>query len=232
MRLAARSPRDVAGLCLIAPAGRYGVLHPLSFNVPLVGLDPIASILGAQTFSKFSSASAMRNTLEFLYKDPTSVSQATVDSLAKPWQDAKSQEAGAAISKSIYQSQLEPPWEKLISSDELREVVQKRTRSGPGQDVFVTMTYCGPVLTIWGTDDSYLPHETNVEAIREIRSDELSEVRMVDAGNCPHDEKPDEVNALIAEWTRKVAAEDAEFPIPRRPRYRRAPLADESLWKV
>ena len=50
MRLAARSPKEVAGLCLLAPAGRYGVLHPLSFNVPLVGLDPIAAVVGQQTF--------------------------------------------------------------------------------------------------------------------------------------------------------------------------------------
>ena len=47
MRLAARSPRDLAGLCVIAPTGRYGVLHPLSFNVPLVGLGPVAALLGA-----------------------------------------------------------------------------------------------------------------------------------------------------------------------------------------
>jgi len=50
MRLAARLPMEVAGLCLLAPAGRYGVIHPLSFNVPLVGLDPIAALVGQQTF--------------------------------------------------------------------------------------------------------------------------------------------------------------------------------------
>jgi len=47
--------------------------------------------------------------------------------------------------------------------EQVREVVPKRTRSGSGEDTFVTMTYCGPILTIWGKHDAFLPPETNVE---------------------------------------------------------------------
>jgi pimeloyl-ACP methyl ester carboxylesterase len=232
MRLAARSPRSVAGLCLIAPTGRYGVLHPLSFNVPFVSLDPVANLLGEGTFDKFGTPQAMRSTLEYLYQDPSKVSQELVDSLAAPWQNAKSREAGKAICKALYQSRLDQPWEKLISSDELRTVVTKRGRTGTSEESFITMTYCGPILTIWGSGDAYLPPETNVEAIRELRADDLCEIRMVDAGHCPHDEKPDEINAMIAQWVTKVHTEDAEFPIARKTRYRNSPIADETIFKI
>lgn len=129
MRLAARSPRDVAGLCLIAPAGRYGVLHPLSFNVPFVDVGPVASVLGSQTFSKFSTAEGMRKTLEYLYKDPSSISQETVDALLSPWLDAKSRAAGEAICKAIYQSGLDASWDKLISTDEVATAAQTQTQA-------------------------------------------------------------------------------------------------------
>ena len=52
------------------------------------------------------------------------------------------------------------------------------------------------------------------------------------AGHCPHDEKPEEVNAVIAKWAAKVQEEDVEFPVPRRPRYRNAPILDESVWRI
>jgi pimeloyl-ACP methyl ester carboxylesterase len=78
MRMAARAPRTVAGLCLIAPAGRYGVLHPLSFNFPGLGLGPVATALGQETFKKFCTPEAMRKTLKFLYKDGAEVSQKLV----------------------------------------------------------------------------------------------------------------------------------------------------------
>lgn len=231
MRLAARSPRDVAGLCLIAPAGRYGVLHPLSFNVPFIELGPVASVLGAQTFSKISTTQGMRTTLEYLYKDPSSISQEMVDALSSPWLDMKSRAAGEAICKAIYQSALDAPWDKLISTDEVRTTVMTRKRSGNAEETFVTMTYCGPVLTLWGQDDAFLPPQTNIEAIQELRADALSEVKMIDAGHCPHDERPEQVNALITEWVSKVLAQDAEFPIPRKPRYRNAPIADATVLK-
>jgi pimeloyl-ACP methyl ester carboxylesterase len=92
MRLAARAPRDVAGLCLIAPAGRYGVLHPLSFNFPGLGLGPVATVLGQETFKKLRTPEAMRKTLQFLYKDGAEVSQKLVQDLASPWLDPKSQQ--------------------------------------------------------------------------------------------------------------------------------------------
>jgi len=111
-------------------------------------------------------------------------------------------------------------------------VVPKRTRSGSGEDTFVTMTYCGPILTIWGKHDAFLPPETNVEAITELRPDDLSQIYMVDAGHCPHDEKAQEVNEVIAKWAAKVQAQDIEFPVPRRPRYRNAPILDESVWRI
>jgi pimeloyl-ACP methyl ester carboxylesterase len=232
MRLAARSPRDVAGLCMLAPAGRYGVLHPMSFNVPFVGLDPVASLLGSATFEKIGSPKAMRSTLEYLYEDPSKVSQELVDALVAPWQDAKSREAGQAICKALYQSRLEQPWDKLVSSDEVFSVVKKYGRTGTSEETYVTSTYCGPVLTIWGKGDAYLPPETNVEAIRELRADDLCEIRMVDAGHCPHDERPDEINAIISEWAARVHEEDVEFPIARKARYRNSPIADESILKI
>ena len=41
-----------------------------------------------------------------------------------------------------------------------------------------------------------------------------------------------QVNALIADWARAVVADDADFPVPRKPRYRNAPIADASLWNM
>ena len=52
------------------------------------------------------------------------------------------------------------------------------------------------------------------------------------AGHCPHDEKTEEVNGVIAKWAAKVQKEDVEFPVPRRPRYRNAPILDESVWRI
>ena len=39
----------------------------------------------------------------------------------------------------------------------------KRTRTGAGEETFVTQTYCGPILTIWGMDDGFLPPDTNIQ---------------------------------------------------------------------
>lgn len=46
---------------------------------------------------------------------------------------------------------------------QVRTTVTTRKRSGNAEETFVTMTYCGPVLTLWGDDDAFLPPETNVE---------------------------------------------------------------------
>jgi len=54
----------------------------------------------------------------------------------------------------------------------------------------------------------------------------------VDAGHCPHDERPDEINAIISEWAARVHEEDVEFPIARKARYRNSPIADESILKI
>jgi len=45
----------------------------------------------------------------------------------------------------------------------MKTVVPTRKRTGPGSESFVTMTYCGPMLTLWGQHDAFLPPETNIE---------------------------------------------------------------------
>ena len=99
----------------------------------------------------------------------------------------------------------------------MREVVQKRTRSGAGEDVFVTMTYCGPVLAIWGSEDGFLPPETNVEAIRQLRDDPLCQVAMVDAGHCPHDERPEQVESPYSRLKPYILIPNSDCPHDERP---------------
>lgn len=58
-----------------------------------------------------------------------------------------------------------------------------------------------PLLLLWGNADPWM---TTAKALRFQKFYPQAELEWVDAGHCPHDERPEVVNAAIDRWIRKV----------------------------
>lgn len=58
-----------------------------------------------------------------------------------------------------------------------------------------------PMLLIWGKQDRMIPPGLSQEFVK--HSDRLELVELENAGHCPQDECPDEVNALILDWVER-----------------------------
>ncbi|KAJ6849334.1 uncharacterized protein M6B38_270095 [Iris pallida] len=66
-------------------------------------------------------------------------------------------------------------------------------------------SFGGKVLVIQGMKDPLSNSKLRLSKIRENCG--WTTIRELDAGHCPHDEVPDEVNSILSEWTRTVETE-------------------------
>ncbi|PIA50064.1 hypothetical protein AQUCO_01300654v1 [Aquilegia coerulea] len=64
---------------------------------------------------------------------------------------------------------------------------------------YLFKSFGGKVLIIQGMKDPLSNSELKLSMLRE-QCNEI-EIKELDAGHCPHDERPDEVNSIICEWT-------------------------------
>ncbi|KAF5200637.1 Dna photolyase, partial [Thalictrum thalictroides] len=64
---------------------------------------------------------------------------------------------------------------------------------------YLFKSFGGKVLIIQGMKDPISNSELKLSMLREQCSG--IEIKELDAGHCPHDERPEEVNAIICEWT-------------------------------
>ncbi|MEW5856377.1 MAG: alpha/beta fold hydrolase [Cyanobacteriota bacterium] len=117
--------------------------------------------------------SFVRKWAAIAYANPNAVTDELVDILAGPAQDRGSAAAFGAILKAMTSAKFSPSVKTLLP------------------------TLNTPMLLIWGRQDKMIPLSV-LARFRDINP-KLQLVEL-DAGHCPHDECPDEVNQIILNW--------------------------------
>jgi pimeloyl-ACP methyl ester carboxylesterase len=178
---AAYYPDSVAGLMLLNSAG------PFSSTQPTPEPSQLRRTLGNTTkwlfqqdwvsfliFQWTRRRSVIRKTLKKVYLDHSAITEQLVEDIYRP-----SCTPGAAkVFASIF-----------------------RTPSGDKVDVLLNQLQC-PLLMLWGEADPWINCRQRSAQFRQYYP-QLTE-HFLQAGHCPHDEVPQQVNALIQEWVLSI----------------------------
>lgn len=127
--------------------------------------------------------SFVRKWAAIAYANPNAVTDELVDILAGPAQDRGSAAAFGAILKAMTGAKFSPSVKTLLP------------------------TLNTPMLLIWGRQDKMIPFSV-LARFRDINP-KLQLVEL-DAGHCPHDECPDEVNQIILNWLETMPKEEVD----------------------
>ncbi|CAM9397392.1 unnamed protein product [Phaeothamnion confervicola] len=176
MLVAADLPERIKGLILLNSAGRFGVLNPLGIEIPLLKWPPIAKRLGKFLFENARDPDGVRSTLKSVYHDKMAVTDELVQLILKPATTAEAEAAGPVLFASLFTAAQGRGWKELLGGEK---------------------GYNGPLLLCWGRRDPWIV-AAYVNELTSLRSD--ADVAWVEAGHCPHDEAPEEVNTIIREW--------------------------------
>jgi len=176
--VASQRPSSAAGLVLVNSAGPF---TDLKATPPKT--DPIREVMGAVTRSLFQQDWAsyllfqyvrqkflIRKTLGKVYLDQSAVTDRLVEE--------------------IYQPSCDPGAPKVFAS-------VFRTPQGERVDVLLGQLTC-PLLMLWGEADPWIKARDRGAKFRECYP-QLTEYYL-QAGHCPHDEVPDQVNNLLRSW--------------------------------
>lgn len=175
--VATQRPESAAGLVLINSAGPFtdiqGTTKP----------DPIREVLGSfvqalfrQDWASFllfqyiRQKSVIRKTLEKVYVDQSAVTDRLIEE--------------------IYRPSCDPGAEKVFAS-------VFRTSQGEKVDVLLHQL-TSPLLMLWGEADPWINARERGAKFRSYHP-HLTEYYL-QAGHCPHDEVPDQVNDLLQAW--------------------------------
>lgn len=180
--VAAQCPETAEGLVLLNSAGPFTEKENVAKAQPnpLQGL--IRSIL-LQPWASFllfqyvRQKSTIRKTLEKVYLDRSAVTTQLIEDIYRPSCDAGAAQVFASVFK---------------------------TPQGDKNDVLLQQLQC-PLLMLWGEGDPWMNARDRGAKFREFYPS-LTE-HYLNAGHCPHDEIPDQVNQLIRDWVlQKVQA--------------------------
>jgi len=178
-------PEIAAGGVLINCAG--GLTHrPEELNVPLRlmmgGFATIVSspLTGPLLFNFIRQKSRLRRTLSQVYRDRAAITEELVEM--------------------IYQPTCHPNAQKVFASI---------VTSPPGPTPNDLLPQCDrPLLILWGEDDPWTPIAGSKPYQERAAAREDTVFQSIPrAGHCPHDEKPEQVNALILDWLDNIATE-------------------------
>lgn len=178
LAVAQAHPEMVAGIAMLSlpdPSAREEM-------VPKFLLPAIATIEGWFTspfllkavFRIVRRPQVVRPWARIAYANPEAVTDELVDILVGPAQDRGSAQAFSAILKAMTSAKFGP-----------------RVK-----DVLPTLQI--PLLLIWGRQDRMIPYSQAEQFIR--YNPQLQFVEIEQAGHCPHDEAPDEVNQILLDW--------------------------------
>lgn len=120
------------------------------------------------------------------------------------------------IRRSLYQVYSD----KNAVTDELVEMLYEPSSHSGAQEVFASVLSAPagphpsellpqlnlPLLVLWGEDDPWTPISGS-KIYQDLASndEDVKFYPIKNAGHCPHDEKPDEVNSLIIDWLNSLA---------------------------
>ncbi|MEB3259355.1 MAG: alpha/beta fold hydrolase [Cyanobacteriota bacterium] len=122
-------------------------------------------------FENLRRPATVRRTLERVYLDRTNVDEALVESILRP-----SRDPGAF---GVFRTVFDIP------------------RGEPLDALFSTLT--APLLLVWGLRDPWMNAEGRRLSFARHAPPHTREV-ILEAGHCPHDEVPDQVNAALLDW--------------------------------
>lgn len=175
--VAAQYPDSVAGLVLLNPAGPFTATQtstkPDPFREVFFNLARSVLLMPLPSWLLFQyvrQRSKIRSTLSKVYLDQTAVTDQLVEDIYRPSCDP----GAAAVFAAVFKA---PPGEK--------------------NDVLLSQMTC-PLLMLWGEGDPWVNARARGGRFRE-HYPQLTEYYL-QAGHCPHDEVPDQVNALIRDW--------------------------------
>jgi pimeloyl-ACP methyl ester carboxylesterase len=177
--VAAQRPNSAAGLILINSAG------PFSESAPAPPPSPWQKAISSLTkglfqqnwaswllFQYVRKRSVIRKTLQKVYLDQSAVTDRLVEEIYLPSCDAGAPKVFASVF---------------------------RTPQGEKVDILLSQLTC-PLLMLWGEADPWMKAVERSAKFRQYYP-QLTE-HFIRAGHCPHDEVPEQVNALIASWVR------------------------------
>ncbi|KAM3099249.1 alpha/beta fold hydrolase [Phormidesmis sp. 146-35] len=177
LMLLAEHPEISAGGVLLNPAG--GLNHrPEELNLPLrMIMGTFSKVVSSQAFGpwlfdRVRQKARIRNSLKQVYRDPDAITDELVDLLHEPSCDPGAQKVFASI--------LSAP-------------------AGPRPtELFPKIKV--PLLVLWGEADPWTPI-AGAEIYRSLTdTHDVQFVGIPDTGHCPHDERPEVVNAQVLEW--------------------------------
>ncbi len=179
--VAAQYPEVVKGLILINTAG------PFSDPQPVTKPNPIKAWLGQLTrsillqpwgsyllFQYLRQPSMIRQTLKKVYWNQEAVTEELIQDIYRPSCDR----GAAGVFASVFKN---PQGEK--------------------NDVLLQQLKC-PLLMLWGEKDPWMDSHTRGAKFRQYYPN-LTEYYL-EAGHCPHDEIPKEVNQIISNWVNSL----------------------------
>ncbi|WP_204150551.1 alpha/beta fold hydrolase [Leptolyngbya sp. CCY15150] len=180
--VAAQRSDAVQGLVLLNSAGTFTSSTPTSAK-PTLGRairQTIQSVLlqpvpSYLLFQYSRRRSTIRKTLEKVYLDKTAVTDQLVEDIYRPSCDRGAAQVFASIFKS-------PQGEKV--------------------DVLLQQLAC-PLLMLWGEGDPWMNTRERSAKFKQYYP-HLTE-HYLQAGHCPHDEVPEQVNALLKDWVLALA---------------------------
>lgn len=183
--VAAEYADAVAGVILLNSAGTFTAQESATSESSLQSLlgQTIRSVLlqpfpSWLLFQYVRQRSVIRNTLQKVYLDHSAITETLIDDIRRPADDPGAVKVFAAVFKS--------PRGKTV--DLLLE----------------SMT--APLLLIWGEADPWMNARQRSQQFRQYYAN-LKE-HFLQAGHCPHDEVPQQVNPLIRDWVLSTVVTD------------------------
>lgn len=168
---------DCAGVVLLNAAGPFSDEQKPPQGWGAIARQTIGTallrspVLQRLLFENLRRPATIRRTLNQVYVDKTNVDDWLVESIRRP-----SLDPGAF---GVFQTVFDIP------------------RGQPLDELFAELT--APLLLLWGIRDPWINAPGRRSTFQRHAPEATTEV-VLDAGHCPHDEVPDQVNAALLEW--------------------------------
>ena len=171
------APPLVAGVALLNAAGPFSEeqVEPRGWGAiarrAVGGAILTSPVVQRLLYENLRRPATVRRTLERVYLDRTNVDDALVESILRP-----SRDPGAfGVFRTVFDIPRGEPLDALFSH------------------------LGAPLLLLWGMRDPWMNAEGRRASFARHAPPETTEV-LLEAGHCPHDEVPEQVNAALLEW--------------------------------
>ena len=182
--VASQCPKSAQGLVLLNSAGPFSDNQSQgkpNFIRELVG--KISRFIFLQPWANYllfkyvQRPATIRKTLEKVYLDKSAVTDRLIEEIRRPSFDKGAVDVFASVFK---------------------------TPQGEKNDVLLQQLKC-PLLILWGEGDPWMNCQERSTKFRQYYPS-LTE-HYLQAGHCPHDEVPEQVNSLIKDWVLLIASQ-------------------------